>query len=146
MRRIILLLLFLHCTKAMHAQVYATRTFTTADGLINNRVSTINQDGAGYIWAGTDNGICRYDGKHFKYFPVPGINKYSFAPASRRYKQYVIIGHTFGIALCYGDSIINIPLKGNKPGHPVESLALNDSTFLYADSNDGFFKIEKDTV
>jgi signal transduction histidine kinase/ligand-binding sensor domain-containing protein len=146
MRRLILLLLFFYCNKAVHAQVYATRIFTTADGLINNRVSTINQDGAGYIWAGTDNGICRYDGRRFKYFPIPGINKYTFAPASRRYKQYVVIGHTYGIALCYGDSIININLKNNKPGHPVESLALNDSTFLYADAYDGFFKIEKDTV
>lgn len=146
MRRLILLLLSFYCIKPLHAQVYAARTFTTADGLINNRASTINQDGAGYIWAGTDNGICRYDGKHFKYFPIPGIDKYTFAPASRRYKQYVIIGHSYGIALCYGDSIINIKLKGNKPGHPVESLALNDSTFLYADADDGFFKIEKDTV
>lgn len=146
MRRLILLLLFLYCTGAAHAQVYATKNFTTADGLINNRASTINQDGLGYIWVGTDNGICRYDGKRFKYFPIPGIDKYTFAPASRRHKQYVIIGHTYGIALCYGDSIINIRLKGNKPGHPVESLAINDSTFLYADSNDGFFKIEKDSV
>lgn len=143
MRSSIFLLLFFFCIGNMHAQVYTIKNFTTANGLINNRASTVNQDGEGYIWAGTDDGICRYDGKRFKYFPIPGMDKYTFSPASRRYKKYVLISHTFGVALCCGDSIINFSAIDKKSGVPVESLALNDSTFLYTDVYEGLYKIQK---
>lgn len=142
MRRYFLLLLLAISIKTMHAQIYTVKTFTTANGLINNRASTVNQDGEGYIWIGTDNGICRYDGKKMKYFPLPGIDRYVFTPASRRYKKWVLISTTYGVALCCGDSIKTYNVHNGKPGTPVEVLALNDTAFLYADVNEGFFKIE----
>lgn len=38
------------------------------DGLPNNTVNAICQDRRGFIWLGTDNGLCKYDGKNFKVF------------------------------------------------------------------------------
>jgi diguanylate cyclase (GGDEF)-like protein len=38
---------------------------TQKDGLSNNAVSGIVQDRRGYLWFGTQNGLCRYDGKVF---------------------------------------------------------------------------------
>lgn len=38
---------------------------TQKDGLANNSVSSIVQDHRGYLWFGTQNGLCRYDGKSF---------------------------------------------------------------------------------
>ena len=34
------------------------------DGLTNNFIRTISQDGYGYMWFGTKNGLNRYDGNH----------------------------------------------------------------------------------
>ena len=41
---------------------------TQKDGLSNNAVSGIVQDKRGYLWFGTQNGLCRYDGKVFRSF------------------------------------------------------------------------------
>ncbi|MBK6903663.1 MAG: hypothetical protein IPH04_12890 [Saprospirales bacterium] len=37
--------------------------FTTKNGLCSNNVSAIIQDKSGNILIGTNNGICKYDGK-----------------------------------------------------------------------------------
>ena len=38
------------------------RTLTTQDGLPSNRMNDMVQDSTGYVWLGTSNGLCRYDG------------------------------------------------------------------------------------
>ena len=40
-------------------------TFTTADGLVGNRVYAILADRQGLLWFGTDQGLSRYDGEGF---------------------------------------------------------------------------------
>lgn len=40
--------------------------FTEENGLINNYVRTVCIDNKGWVWFGTKNGICFYDGKAFK--------------------------------------------------------------------------------
>ncbi len=41
---------------------------TTDDGLNSNNVSTIIQDRLGFLWFGTEEGLCRYDGNAFLSF------------------------------------------------------------------------------
>jgi ligand-binding sensor domain-containing protein len=38
------------------------RNITIEDGLRSNTVRNVVQDYRGFIWLGTDNGLCRYDG------------------------------------------------------------------------------------
>ena len=48
------------------AQIKLTgRSITTRDGLPSNRVNDMVQDEKGYVWLGTSNGLCRYDGYRF---------------------------------------------------------------------------------
>lgn len=42
------------------------RRYSTEDGLPSPEVHEIIQDSRGYIWIGTDNGVCRFDGYSFK--------------------------------------------------------------------------------
>jgi signal transduction histidine kinase/ligand-binding sensor domain-containing protein/DNA-binding response OmpR family regulator len=42
--------------------------FTSKDGLPDNRIRSIFQDSKGFIWFGTMNGLCKYDGYNFKQF------------------------------------------------------------------------------
>ena len=44
------------------------RHFTTEDGLSQNSVFAVAQDQQGFIWVGTADGLCRYDGYHFTVF------------------------------------------------------------------------------
>src|SRR5271168_4570706 len=48
------------------AQQYSFRHYGAADGLQNLAVLSLAQDGAGYIWAGSEGGLYRYDGTRFR--------------------------------------------------------------------------------
>lgn len=41
-------------------------TITVADGLNSSKVFAVSQDCDGFMWFGTDNGVCRFDGKTFR--------------------------------------------------------------------------------
>jgi ligand-binding sensor domain-containing protein len=58
-----LLVLFFRGTS--HAQEYRIRNFGSRQGITNRFVYTINQDSRGYIWMGTGEGLCRFDGFEF---------------------------------------------------------------------------------
>ena len=48
--------------ESANASVYHNlRNYTVDDGLSSNHVYGIVQDSIGFIWFGTDNGLCRFD-------------------------------------------------------------------------------------
>ena len=50
--------------------------FNINHGLPQNSVTCINSDDFGFLWIGTFDGLCRYDGYEFKiYRTVPGNNR-----------------------------------------------------------------------
>lgn len=56
--------------------------FTVKDGLSSNIVSAILEDKKGNIWMGTDEGVCRYDGKKIESLSFASANTVSFYPGS----------------------------------------------------------------
>ena len=48
------------------AQQYSFRHYGSAEGLQNLTILSLSQDGAGYIWAGSEGGLYRYDGTRFR--------------------------------------------------------------------------------
>jgi signal transduction histidine kinase len=56
----IVVLLFCTYTNAQQASVF--KTITTANGLPSNYVFCTAEDNDGFIWVGTDKGLCRYNG------------------------------------------------------------------------------------
>jgi ligand-binding sensor domain-containing protein/putative methionine-R-sulfoxide reductase with GAF domain len=56
-------------TKAQQAFNYSFRHITQLDGLLHNEVLSITQDGKGFIWIASRNGLQRYDGSQFIYYP-----------------------------------------------------------------------------
>jgi len=42
--------------------------YTTKDGLSEGEIRSIVQDSVGFLWIGTHNGLCRFDGQHFKIY------------------------------------------------------------------------------
>ena len=57
---------------------YRYRNITMNDGLAANGVRNIVQDKEGFIWFGTDNGLCRYDGRQMLPYRIAelGMNQY----------------------------------------------------------------------
>lgn len=57
---------------------YRYRNITMNDGLAANTVRNIVQDPYGFMWFGTDNGLCRYDGTQVQSYRITelGMNQY----------------------------------------------------------------------
>lgn len=64
--RCVLLVLFLFSFSLFWAKDF--KILDTSNGLPDNTVKTIVQDEQGFIWMGTFNGLCRYDGLEFTVF------------------------------------------------------------------------------
>ena len=71
-RRICWLIFLLLCgTNALFSQDLSSIYFnhlTTEDGLSHNTVNRIEQDKKGFLWLGTFDGLCRYDGQNVEVF------------------------------------------------------------------------------
>lgn len=61
-------LLFLHSNSFAQSQELSFNHLSTANGLSNNSVLSINQDAEGFLWFGTSYGLNRFDGRTFKIF------------------------------------------------------------------------------
>lgn len=63
-KRLIFILTFCICS-FVYSQEFRFRYITSDDGLPVNDVNVIRQDDCGFIWIGTDDGLCRWDGINF---------------------------------------------------------------------------------
>ena len=51
--------------------------YTIDNGLCGNEVSSIIEDRDGFFWFGTENGLCKFDGKNFETISIPKYPKKS---------------------------------------------------------------------
>ncbi|TFH25970.1 MAG: hypothetical protein E4H10_08385, partial [Bacteroidia bacterium] len=66
MKRFTVLILCVLLSLAGSAQTYKFSKYDLADDLIDKFTYTINQDPQGFLWIGTGQGLCRFDGKVFE--------------------------------------------------------------------------------
>lgn len=59
-------LLFLNLGIVVYGQDYSYFQYTERDGLPSDYIYEMCQDKQGFIWLATENGVSRYDGRHFK--------------------------------------------------------------------------------
>lgn len=69
MKRLVLCWIVLLSVPAS-AERWPIRTYTTADGLANDRVDRGTRDHLGYLWFATIDGVSRFDGQRFESFGV----------------------------------------------------------------------------
>ena len=65
-RRLPVLFIIILFSAIGSAQSYKFFNFSSADGLCDKFAYTINQDQQGFLWIGTSQGLCRFDGKVFE--------------------------------------------------------------------------------
>ena len=65
---VILLFISLLSDCNLLGQIKIHKHLTSANGLVNDRVNSIEQDKQGYLWIGTDDGLSRWDGINFVNF------------------------------------------------------------------------------
>lgn len=75
------------------------RTITMNTGLPSNAVRSIVQDKNGFIWFGTDNGLCRYDGYHVQNFYNPQMQFDQYVSALEACDEGLLVGTSKGAFL-----------------------------------------------
>jgi len=66
MKRLPVLFFLLLLFSSSNAQSYQFFNYGLAEGLCDKFAYTINQDQQGFLWVGTTQGLCRFDGKEFE--------------------------------------------------------------------------------
>ena len=98
MKRILLLLtammLLLPCEGR---DDYRYRNLTMNDGLLSNAVRNIVQDPYGFIWLGTDNGLCRYDGTQVQPYRIAQLGISQYVSALLTTEDAVYVGTEKGV-------------------------------------------------
>ncbi len=67
-RIFLFLLSYILIQTSVFAQIKIQKTITADDGLVMNRAKVMCQDGDGYLWFGTYNGLSKWDGNNFENF------------------------------------------------------------------------------
>lgn len=65
---VIILCFFASFHLVAQSDKWMVKRYTTEHGLAHNTVYQISQDSIGYMWIGTDDGLCRFDGTKFTTF------------------------------------------------------------------------------
>jgi len=132
MRRVYpaLLIVTLLATRAL-AQRYNFKFYGEDEGLQNLAVQVLLQDRAGFLWAGTQNGLYRYDGESFMAFGksegLPGARIESLHEAV---DGTLWAGTTNGLARFLGDRFETVPLRVAEGINGREGIA-SDAGHLY---------------
>ena len=93
MKRIILLIACLLTILSLNAKDdYRYRNITMNDGLTANAVRNIVQDKYGFIWFGTDNGLCRYDGKKVQPYRLAELGTSQYVSALMAGDEGLFVG------------------------------------------------------
>ena len=75
------------------------RNITMNDGLAANAVRNIVQDKYGFIWFGTDNGLCRYDGMKVQPYRISELGANQYVSALLAVDEGLYIGTEKGVFL-----------------------------------------------
>ncbi len=127
------------------ARSYSFKTYAQDSGLTNVAVNSLAQDAAGYIWAGTQAGLYRYDGSRFRQIgSLQSMASLDVQAVVAAPDGSLWAGTRSGLTLVRGENTEAI-----RTSVPIEivggsSLAVDAAGRLYAASAAGLLRLEPD--
>ncbi|HUR10016.1 MAG TPA: two-component regulator propeller domain-containing protein [Flavitalea sp.] len=121
------------------AQVLPYQKYTSRNGLIADRITTIQQDNSGFIWMGSYFGVCRYDGLTFEKInlPLQQQNKFVSAILPVGDKVYITFSLKGGLAEFANGKVTPYYLTDEKAG---------DFVCLYDDGENGLLLVTSNNL
>lgn len=116
-------------------QRYSFRFYGASEGLRNLAVQVLLQDQTGFIWAGTQNGLFRYDGERFQEFGFRQTIPSNYIDALQQTRDGALwVGTQSGLYRSEGSSYVAVPVLG---ASVVSGLALGPGQKLYVGTDQG---------
>lgn len=116
------------------------RNISMNDGLPANAVRSIVQDKKGFIWMGTDNGLCRYDGYQVQTFNIPQNKFDQFVSALCATDDGLLVGTAQG-AYLFSFRSEKFTLLSDKVNCQVSAFAKDgEGSYWIATTGKGLFR------
>ena len=118
------------------------RNITMDDGMPSNTVRTIVQDKFGFVWMGTDNGLCRYDGVNVVRYQIGAMGGNQFVSSLLATADGIYVGTERNVFMLRFDNGDFVPVNVNC-GATITSLATDKEGNLWiATRGDGVWRWE----
>ena len=140
---VLLLQLVLCCTGYNVAcQPFSVQKYTANDGLADSYILQVFQDSEGFIWAGTVNGVSRFDGREFiNYGYAAGLpNLYARCYEDRDKRMWVCTRNS--VVEMKGGRCISYPLDDHQPVTFVFGLKESQHDELWCFTNKGMYQFD----
>jgi len=131
---------------SLQAQNYKFRQYGVEDGICHPFVYTINQDTEGYIWLGTGEGLCRYNGFEFDGdFEADSLPD-AFVKKSYRDKEgNMWFGHNDGSITLYDGTKFLVMDTEDRITSTINDIAEDtEGRIVFATQNQGLIIIDED--
>lgn len=149
-RCILIALLTAILTVAAGAEIFPTRSYTVADGLVRDAVRRIRQDSRGFMWFCADEGISRFDGYAMTNFTVadglPGRVVNDFLE-TRDGSVYIATSgglarlNPFGSRGSASEPLFTIIIPENPEALAVRTLFQDSRDRIWAGTSDGLYEL-----
>jgi ligand-binding sensor domain-containing protein/serine phosphatase RsbU (regulator of sigma subunit) len=134
-------------TGSVISQEYRISHFGLNEGITHQFVYTVNQDNHGYIWVGTGQGLCRFDGTVFNADIAQDSLENEVAGVSYRDGHGVLwFGYQSGDIASYDGRVFTTVKTGVDLNSAVTAFAtLDENHLLFATLNNGVYILNRET-
>ncbi len=128
------------------SQTYKFRQYGLNEGICHPFVYTVNQDVNGYIWLGTGNGLCKYDGKNFYGdFDADSLPAALVKKSFRDSRGNLWFGHDDGSITFYDGRRFRVIDAGRRITSTINDIAEDsEGRIVFATQNQGLIIVTED--
>ena len=126
---------------------YVHDVWQAKDGLPQNSVQTILQDRTGYLWLGTQEGLVRFDGVHFRTYDkwnTPGLRHNNILSLLEDRSGFLWIGTFDGLHKFKDGRVLPFPGDDQLAGTLIRSIVEDREGGIWAATDKGIWKFTKD--
>ena len=141
-------LLFAFCISFYcNSQTFRFNEYTTEDGISQNFIYSISQDRKGYLWVGTGEGLCQFDGKSFKtYTTQDGLSEDVITCSFESKDGSLYFGHNNGTVTKYNNESFTAFKSNQKISSTVNQLCSKSEVIYFVAQNEGLNSIQEDQI
>lgn len=138
-------LCFFFCvlSQSLCGQTRILRSLSVSDGLSGSIVYTFYKDSVGYIWMGTENGLDRFDGVHFRHYSLSGSGIKEIDAVSELPGNKILAGNAAGLWMADDESGILRPIYREVVNCGVNALLSDGRGGVLIASYKGLFHLDR---
>ncbi|WP_165371455.1 ligand-binding sensor domain-containing diguanylate cyclase [Pseudolysobacter antarcticus] len=123
------------------------RRFSSREGLPQNSVSALAQDRDGFVYAGTEDGVARYDGRSWRAVPMPDIARHAFVLRLLAGADGSLwVGTDQAGLVHYAHGVMTpVPLPAGATETDIEALAVAADDAVYVGTSRSLYRCDQHT-